>query len=96
MAKTMNRTQLIRQMAQRSELTQADCKRILAVLEAKITQALYEGETLYLPPLGVFEIRYHLPRSGQNPQTGAAMEIPLKTVVAFKPSSALKQAVNQS
>ncbi len=90
----MNRQQLIKRMAQLSDLSQSQCKLVLAQLEQIIAQALHEGETVYLPPLGVFEVRHHLPRTGRNPQTGEAIEIPLKTVPAFKPASALKRAVS--
>ncbi|QIZ76080.1 HU family DNA-binding protein [Ferrimonas lipolytica] len=90
----MNRTQLIKRMAQLSDLPQTTCKATLTQLEAVICKALHEGETVYLPKLGVFEIRHHLPRSGRNPQTGAEIQIPLRTVAAFKPASQLKQAVS--
>ncbi|MBY6188630.1 HU family DNA-binding protein [Marinobacter hydrocarbonoclasticus] len=89
----MNRQQLIKRMAELSELNQAQCKAVLSALEKTIAQALHEGETVYLPPLGVFEVRHHLPRMGRNPQTGESIEIPLKTVPAFKPASPLKKAV---
>ncbi|MBY5991106.1 HU family DNA-binding protein [Ferrimonas balearica] len=91
----MNRQHLIKHLAQNSGLTQAQSKRALAALEQTIARALYEGESVYLPPLGVFEVRHHLPRTGRNPLTGAPVEIPLKTVPAFKPSAPLKQAVAQ-
>ncbi|MBY6093342.1 HU family DNA-binding protein [Ferrimonas balearica] len=92
----MNRQQLIKRMAELSEMSQAECKRVLAALENTIAQALHEGETVYLPPLGVFEVRHHLPRTGRNPQTGETIEIPLRTVPAFKAAAPLKKAVSEA
>ncbi len=89
----MNRTDLIKRMAQLSELPQATCRSFLEQLQATISQALHEGETVYVPKLGVFEIRHHLPRSGRNPQTGATIQIPMRTLPAFKPATQLKDAL---
>ncbi len=90
----MNRSELLKQMAERSQLPQTTCRLVLQHLQQSLCQALHEGETVYIPKLGVFEVRHHLPRSGRNPQTGELIEIPLRTVAAFKPASDLKKAVN--
>ncbi|GAA4887116.1 HU family DNA-binding protein [Ferrimonas pelagia] len=91
----MTRTELIKLIATQADLTQTTSKAVLDTLQRVICQALHEGETVYLPRLGVFEVRHHLPRTGRHPQTGEAIEIPFKTVAAFKPATPLKHAVNQ-
>ncbi|WP_286342919.1 HU family DNA-binding protein [Ferrimonas sp. YFM] len=89
----MNRKQLIQTMAARSGLSQSQCQASLTQLLATIAQALHEGEKVYLPKLGVFEVRHHLPKSGRNPITGETIEIPFRSSAAFRPSDALKAAI---
>ncbi|TKB48979.1 HU family DNA-binding protein [Ferrimonas sediminicola] len=90
----MNRKQLIQTMAARSGLSQAQCQASLSQLLESIARALHEGEKVYLPKLGVFEVRHHLPKSGRNPVTGETIEIPFRSSAAFRPSDPLKAALN--
>ncbi len=62
-------------MARLSGTSQAETKRGLNALLSQIQQALSEGEKVYLPQFGTFELRYHLPKQGRNPQTGEMMDI---------------------
>ena len=39
---------------------------------------------------GTFEVKKRAKRTGRNPKTGEAMEIPASKSVGFKPSSVLK------
>ncbi|USD38831.1 MULTISPECIES: HU family DNA-binding protein [Ferrimonas] len=89
----MNRQQLIQLMAERSGLSNSDCQKSLKALQESITRALHEGEKVYLPKMGVFEIRHHLPKTGRNPQTGEPMEIPFRTSAAFRPNDSFKAAI---
>ncbi len=57
----MNRQMLIRQMAERQQISKAQAKVQLQHILASLTQALSEGEKVYLPQFGTFELRYHLP-----------------------------------
>lgn len=89
----MNKADLTRRLAKENAITQPQAKRLLDEILAQISRALEEGETLYLPQFGTFELRYYLPRQFRNPQTGEMMEAPGYNQPSFKPAPALKQVV---
>ncbi|MBT1445883.1 HU family DNA-binding protein [Shewanella sp. JM162201] len=90
----MNKSTLCRQMAKTLGISQSAAKRQLDEILVQIQRALEEGETLYLPQFGTFELRYHLPRQVRNPQTGELMETVGFNQPSFKVSAALKQLIN--
>lgn len=44
---------------------------------------------------GTFEVKHRKARKGRNPATGAEIDIPAKTTVAFRPAGALEEKVGQ-
>ena len=44
---------------------------------------------------GTFGLTDRPARTGRNPQTGEPVEIKARTAAAFKPATALKEAVNK-
>lgn len=81
-------------MARKLESSEAKTKPQLDAILQQLHKALAEGEKVYLPQFGTFELRYHLPKTGRNPRTGEAIEIDGYNQPSFKPSPALKDAVN--
>ena len=65
-----------------------------AVLDL-IKNTLESGENVKISGFGVFESKQKNARRGRNPQTGEAITIEARKVLAFKPSSVLKDAINQ-
>ncbi|MBV7315095.1 HU family DNA-binding protein [Shewanella sp. NIFS-20-20] len=90
----MNKTELSKIMATAQSCTQAQAKTQVASILAVIQQALMEGEKVYIPSFGTFELRYFLPKQGRHPQTGAIIEIAGANQPSFKPAPALKMLVN--
>ena len=64
-----------------------------ATLEA-ITNALSDGEKVQLTGFGTFEVKRRNARTGRNPHTGEAINIPAKNVPDFKPGKALKELIS--
>ena len=60
-----------------------------------VTEALVAGDKVQLVGFGTFEVRERAARTGKNPQTGEALEIPASKAPAFKAGKALKDAVNK-
>ena len=60
-----------------------------------VTEALAAGDKVQLVGFGTFEVRERAARTGKNPQTGEALEIPASKAPAFKAGKALKDAVNK-
>lgn len=69
-------------------------KGILLCIEAIVSEALKNGETVTLPGIGTWSVKERAARSGRNPQTGEAIEIPAKRVVKFSPAKNLRDLLN--
>lgn len=92
----MNRSQLVEAVAKAAELNQRDADQaVTAALEA-IVAAVAAGDTVTLAGFGTFEQRARAARTGRNPQTGAAMEIPASVAAAFKPAAAFRRRVAEA
>ncbi|GGP90485.1 HU family DNA-binding protein [Shewanella ulleungensis] len=90
----MNKKQLIQSMAKKMDTSQVDTKQQLEQILHVIHRGLAEGEKIYIPQFGTFELRFHLPKTGRNPQTGEAIEIEGFNQPSFKASPNLKQELN--
>ena len=89
----MNKTELVAAVATKADLSKKDAEAaVKAVLDA-ITEALADGEKVALVGFGTFEVKERAARTGKNPRTGEAIEIPASKVPSFKAGAALKNAV---
>ena len=89
----MNKTELVKAVAERAELTQKDAAKVLDALFYTITQTLAKEEKIQLIGFGTFEVRDRAARKGRNPQTGEEIDIAASKVPAFKAGKELKEAV---
>jgi nucleoid DNA-binding protein len=69
----------------------ADVKRVFDV----ITEALLKDGQVEIEGFGTFELHQQKARKARNPRTGAALTVPAKVVVKFKPTRALKRGAEQ-
>ncbi|MFD1427772.1 DNA-binding protein HU-beta [Kroppenstedtia sanguinis] len=90
----MNKTELISQVAEKTNITKKDATQAVDAVLDTITEALKTGEKVQLIGFGNFEVRERAARKGRNPQTGKEIDIPASKVPAFKPGKALKDDVN--
>ena len=67
---------------------------VSAVLDV-IIEALAAGEDVKITGFGSFEVKTREARTGRNPKTGAAVEIPATKYVSFGAGSVLKDKVNE-
>ena len=89
----MTKTELISITAEKTGLTKKDAERAVnAALEA-VTAELTAGGRVQLAGFGTFETKTRAARTGRNPKTKEAIQIPASTSVAFKASKTLKDAV---
>ena len=90
----MNKSELVDQIAEASDISKASAGRALdAALEA-ITKSLQNAESVALVGFGTFLVRERAARQGRNPSTGETIQIAAAKVPAFKPGKALKDALN--
>ncbi|ARD22943.1 DNA-binding protein [Shewanella japonica] len=90
----MNKKQLLQVMASDIGVSQSQLKPQLEQILIQLHKALAEGEKVYLPQFGTFELRYHLAKNGRNPQTGESIEILGFNQPSFKPAPAFKKYIN--
>ena len=89
----MNKAELIYAVANAADVSKKDAEAVIAATVDTITQALSEGERVQLVGFGSFEVKKRAARTGRNPKTKEAIEIPATTVPTFKAGTALKNAV---
>jgi DNA-binding protein HU-beta len=90
----MNKLTLIEAVATGAGLAPAEAAAAVEAVVETIIEALADGDKVTIPGFGTFEVRARAARTGRNPQTGESIAIPASRIAAFKPASALKQAVN--
>jgi DNA-binding protein HU-beta len=89
----MTKSQIVAHLAEKAEIPK---KTAAAVLEELVTLATKEAKSsgqFVVPGLGKAVKANRKARMGRNPQTGAAIKIPAKTVVKFRLAKAFKEAV---
>lgn len=89
----MTKSELIEELAQRSDLTKRAAGDALNAMLDIVTESLAKGEKVTLTGFGTFLVRQRAARMGRNPQTGDPLHIPAQTTPAFRAGSALKESV---
>lgn len=91
----MNKSELIRSMAEKNQLTQKDNELALKAFIESITEALANGDKVSLVGFGNFEVRERAARTGINPKTKEAIQIEASKAPAFKAGKEFKEKVNK-
>lgn len=91
----MNKTQLVDLIASSADLPKAKAALVLDTILDEITQSLVKGDQVALVGFGTFNAKKRAARTGRDPRTGGALQIPESMVVSFKAGKGLKDAVNE-
>ena len=91
----MTKPELVKTVAQKAGMTQKNAEKAIDAFIQAITEATQKGEEVKLPGFGSFVIAERAERQGRNPQTGEAISIPARKVVAFRAGKSLKEVVNK-
>ena len=89
----MNKTELVEEIAQRTDSSKAEAQRYVDTLEKVVTEALKDGEEIQIIGFGKFYVREQKAREGINPQTKERMRIPAQKVPAFSAGEGFKEAI---
>ena len=89
----MNKTELIKQMATISGLTQAQAGDALDALCTVVIDELGAGGEVSVMGFGTFSAPQRAERQGRNPKTGEPLTIAARKTPKFRPSKAFKEAV---
>ncbi|MCI6569224.1 MAG: HU family DNA-binding protein [Dysosmobacter sp.] len=91
----MNKAELINAVAASADVSKKDAEAVVSAMLETITGALKEGDKVQLVGFGSFEVKKRAARTGRNPKTKEAIEIPASIVPVFKAGKALKDAVSK-
>jgi DNA-binding protein HU-beta len=93
MAAGMTKTQLVRHMAEKLEVSNKQAATFLATLAETAVKETKKSGVFVLPGLGRLKKSNRKARMGRNPQTGEPIKIPAKTVVKFYVAKAVKDSI---
>ena len=89
----MNKSQLIKEVSNCTDFSQAICEKIINSALDIITYELSRGNNVSLADFGVFTPKHRKKRVGRNPHTGERVPIPARTMPTFQPGKKLKEVV---
>ena len=90
----MNKGELIKAIADKAGFTQKDAAVAYDAVIVSITEALKAGEKVQLVGFGTIEVKDVPAKTGINPQTKAAVEIPACKKPVMKFGKAYKDLIN--
>jgi DNA-binding protein HU-beta len=91
--KVMTKSQLVSLLAEKSGVTKSVANGMIEVLASTAVAETKKNGQFVIPGIGKLVKSQRKARMGRNPQTGAAIKIPAKTVVKFRVAKAAKDAV---
>lgn len=90
----MNKTDLIEVVAKEANLKKKDAEAAVVAVFGAIEKALVDGDKVQLIGFGTFEVKGRAAKSGRNPATGEAIQIPASNQIKFSAGKTLKDKVN--
>lgn len=90
----MNKAELVDYVAEQTGTYKKDAKNVVDAVLAGIERGLITDGKVTLVGFGNFVVKRRAARKARNPQTGAAVHVPAKSVPTFKPSENLKESVS--
>ena len=86
----MNKAQLVEAIALDANISKIDARKAVDAIIRVTVQSLREGERLTLSGLGTFCVQQKAARVGRNPRSCAAVKIPPRKAVNFRPTIELE------
>ena len=92
----MNKGEFIDRLADKSNLTKKEARKLLDSVLDLIQETLLEGEEVKLVGFGKFAVRARKASSRINPQTKRPIEVAAKVVPLFRPGKELKRQIEKT
>ena len=89
----MNKTELVKSIAEKANLKQADIENLVNAFIETVSDELSNKGKVTLVGFGTFTVAHRKEKTGVNPKTGEKITIKAKHVPVFKPGKALKDLV---
>ncbi len=91
----MNKKELAERVAGDAGLGTSLALRCIQSFTQVITDELARGGKVRIAGFGTFSVTTRAARTGRNPRTGKAIQIPDQKATRFSPGRALKESVNR-
>ena len=92
----MTKAKLVEQVATHTQLPKQQAAEIVEIFVRCILDALRTGDKVELRGFGRFRCRQRQPRTGRNPKTGVAVQVPAQRIPGFKASKAVHARLNST
>ena len=89
----MNKTELVKKIAEGAGISQVDAKKALDATIAAVKDALAKNDKVALIGFGTFSVAERPAHEGINPATKQKIKIPAKKVAKFKAGAELADAL---
>lgn len=89
----MNKAELIEKIAGETNITKAQCEKMLDATLDVIKKSVKKGDEVKLVGFGTFAKSKRKARMGRNPQTGKSIKIPATWFPKFRPGAEFKTMV---
>lgn len=89
----MNKSEMIDHIAAKTKLTKKAVSDVLEAFMSGVMATVKKGDSVTFTGFGTFKPTKRQARTGRNPQTGATIKIPARTVPAFRPGKEFKDMV---
>ncbi|MGE0706393.1 MAG: HU family DNA-binding protein [Planctomycetota bacterium] len=90
---TASKKEIVFSVANKTGRPSAEVSAVCQSFLDQIVNELAAGNRLEFRDFGVFELKRRQERTARNPKTGDPVNVPARTVVAFKPGRVMKAAV---
>lgn len=91
----MNKSELVRQIAEKTDMTQKDVELVIDEFVVLTIKTLKEGEEVAIAGFGKFLARQRAERTSKNPRTQEPILVPACVAPAFRAGKAFKDALNK-
>lgn len=91
----MNKIELVKVVADKTGLTQKEVSTVVEEMLNTVVADLAKGNEVAIAGFGKFVVKTRAARESINPRTKEVIKVPACKAVAYKPSKAIKEAVNK-
>lgn len=91
----MHKQEFIDHIANQHGCTKKEAEKAIDIFTSSVIDALSQGKEISLVGFGNFSVSKIAPRSGRNPRTGLALDIPAYNQPRFKVGKKLKDVCNK-
>ena len=92
---TLTRADLAESLHKNVGLSKAESSKLVESILDHMSNALAKGENVKISGFGSFLLRDKGARVGRNPKTGVEVPIEPRTVLTFRPSQLVREAINK-